>query len=301
VKYTKPALTYEEQADQLLRRGLVADREELLARLRSVSYYRLSGYWYPLRLPDDSFADGTTVEAVWRRYTFDRRLRLVVLDAIERVELRIRTDLVYTLAHAQGPFGYSDAANLPGLSPAKHEEFLANLRAECERSHEPFLAHFCSKYRPEHDLPPYWMVTELMTFGLVLMLFRGSPAAVKQDIARRLGVTDRVLASWLHTINAVRNICAHHGRLWNRELGMKPMIPKKDARWHDPVDVANNRVFGVLTILKYLLDEIAPQSGWSGRLMQLLAEYSDTPRESMGFPVDWSECPIWRGVGDSGK
>ena len=107
VKYTKPALTYGQQAAQLISRGLLCDREELLRRLRSVSYYRLSGYWYPFRRLDDTFLEGTTLESVWRRYRFDRRLRLVVLDAIERVEICIRTELVYLLAHTQGPFGFS--------------------------------------------------------------------------------------------------------------------------------------------------------------------------------------------------
>ena len=111
MKYDKPPLTYDQQADLLLRRGLTADRDELVSRLRSVSYYRLSGYWYPFRLADDSFRPGTTFETVWRRYRFDRRLRLLALDAIERVEVRIRTELVYVLAHAQGPFGYCASSN----------------------------------------------------------------------------------------------------------------------------------------------------------------------------------------------
>jgi abortive infection bacteriophage resistance protein len=102
MQYDKPPLTFAQQADLLLDRGLVADREELLSRLRNVSYYRLSGYWYPFRRPDDTFAPGTTLADIWERYTFDRRLRLIAMDAIENVEVRIRTELVYALAHGQG-------------------------------------------------------------------------------------------------------------------------------------------------------------------------------------------------------
>ena len=64
VKYSKPALTYQQQADLLLRRGLAADREELIGRLKVVSYYRLSGHWYPLRNPDDTLQPGTTLDRV---------------------------------------------------------------------------------------------------------------------------------------------------------------------------------------------------------------------------------------------
>jgi abortive infection bacteriophage resistance protein len=293
VKYEKPALTFDQQAGQLIERGLVCDREKLLSRLRSVSYYRLSGYWYPFRRLDDSFVEGTTLEAIWRRYRFDRRFRLVVLDAIERVEVCIRTELVYLLAHAQGPFGYLDPANLPGLSVEKHAEFLGQLQTECGRSQERFIEHFRQKYGNDHELPPYWMVTELMTFGALLTLFRGCSADVKKQIAARFGTTDTVFQSWLVALNGVRNICAHHGRLWNRELGYKPKIPKNDARWHVPVEVANNRMFGVLTILGFFLSDIAPETQWPARLRALLAEYAEIPLAQMGFPDDWEQCPIW--------
>ena len=293
MKYEKPALTFDEQADLLIQRGLLSDREELLGRLRSVSYYRLSGYWYPFRRPDDTFGPGTTLDAIWRRYTFDRRFRLVVLEAIERVEVCIRTELVYLLAHAQGPFGYLDPASLPGLSSDRYTVFLEQLETECSRSREQFLNHFRQKYGDDHPHPPYWMVTELMTFGALLTLFRGSPSNVKKQIASRFGTTDRVFNSWLGALNGVRNICAHHGRLWNRELGYKPMIPTGDVLWHDPVHVANNRVFGVLTILKYLLSDITPDTHWPARLSELLAEYPEIPLASMGFPGDWQLCPFW--------
>ena len=95
MKYAKPPLTLEQQADQLLPRGMVGDRDVMIARLRSVSYYRLSGYWFPFRNADDSFKPGTSFEAVWNRYVFDRRLRLLVMDAIERIEVAVRSQLAH--------------------------------------------------------------------------------------------------------------------------------------------------------------------------------------------------------------
>jgi abortive infection bacteriophage resistance protein len=292
--YTKLALTFEQQADLLLSRGLLADRDELLSRLRSVSYYRLSGYWYPFRLEDDSFIEGTTLAAIWSRYTFDRRFRLLVMDAVERVEVCIRTEIVYRLAHLQGAFGYLERANLPNMPGEKYDEFVRQVIDDYGRSHEQFIKHFAATYGADHLCPPYWMITELMTFGTLLTLFKGSPREVKKHIAARFGVADVVLESWLGALNVVRNICAHHGRLWNRELGYKPLIPKRDDRWHDPVEIPDDRSFGILTILKYLLDDIAPQSGWVGRLEALHAEYPTIPQHHMGYPDNWHECPIWK-------
>ena len=215
-----------------------------------------------------------------------------MLDAIERVEICIRTELVYLLAHTQGPFGFLDSANLPGISPEKHAELVEQLQTECGRSRDQFIEHFRQSYGGDHELPPYWMVTELMTFGALLTLFRGSPSAVKKQIAARFGATDTVFQSWLIALNGVRNICAHHGRLWNRELGYKPKIPKKDARWHDPVEVAHDRVFGMLTVMMLLLTDIAPRSRWPARLRALLSECSEIPLPLMGFPEGWERCQI---------
>lgn len=298
MEYSKSPLTYDEQADLLLARGLAASREDLLSRLRSVSYYRLSGYWFPFQQKDGSFRPGTSLTEVWARYTFDRRLRTLVMDAIERVEVCLRTELVYHLSHEQGAFGYLHRACLPNLSDAEHRDFLARLTTEHARSRERFIEHFRTAYGDMHVLPPYWMMAELMTFGTLLTLFRGSPTTVKKRIASRFGVTSAVLESWLRTLNVVRNICAHHGRMWNRELTYRPLIPRKDTRWHSPVEVTGDRLFGILTILKYLLDEIAPQSGWTTRLQALRECYPTVPIRSMGYPQGWESCPIWRGTDD---
>tara|TARA_B100001971_G_scaffold214908_2_gene255404 strand:- start:30290 stop:30859 length:570 start_codon:yes stop_codon:yes gene_type:complete len=120
MEYTKEALSFEVQADRLLKRGLVADRDELIQRLSSVSYYRLSGYLYPYRKEgSDEFREGTRLGEVWNRYCFDRRLRVLMLDAIERIEVSIRTKTVYHFSHAHGAFGYCDVSAFPKMKNRK--------------------------------------------------------------------------------------------------------------------------------------------------------------------------------------
>lgn len=293
--YLKPALTFEQQADLLLQRGLIADRALLVGRLRAVSYYRLSAYWYPFRQPDESLLPGTTLDAVWRRYVFDRRLRFLVIDAIERIEIAMRTRIANTLTVAHGPFAHTRAANLPGLSQDQHAEFLRRISDETLNSRETFVAHFRAKYTSEPHLP-LWMAVELMTFGATLTLFRGLDRGMKQQIAAGVGVADSVLNSWLLALNQVRNICAHHGRLWNRQFGVQPMIPRanKHPAWHVPVAIAGDRLFGIATVLRYMLDLVAPQSRWPARFAALLAEHPDIPRLPMGIPANWQESPLWR-------
>lgn len=231
MRYAKPVLTIDQQAELLLARGLLADRHEIVTRLRSVSYYRLSGYWFPFVTPDERFRKDTTLAAIWTRYTFDRRFRLLVIDAIERVEICLRAELVTHLAGEQGAFGYQDPLGLPNLTPVEHTRLLAQLAIEYDRSRDRFVEPVPRTSGSEHPLPPYWMLAELMSLGTLLTVFRGSPAAVKKAIAARFGITDSVLESWIKTLNVVRNICAHHGRLWSRELGVRPQIPRRDVRW----------------------------------------------------------------------
>jgi abortive infection bacteriophage resistance protein len=296
MRFEKPPLTFEQQADLLLSRGLEAERSVLENRLRAVSYYRLSGYWYPFLDADDRFCDGTSLDNIWQRYTFDRRLRVLVMDAIERIEVSVRTQLVYKFAHATGPFGYLNSSNLPKLSATQHEEWLARLAQETKRSQEHFVQRFRAKYGDAHEALPLWMASELMSFGSLLTFFRGVEPGVKQAIASEYGLPDKLVWSWLRTLNAVRNICAHHGRLWNRQWGYKPLLPNRNKfpNWHRPVPIRNDRMFVVLTMCRFWLNLIAPQSQWPRRVAGLLDDYPEIPRAAMGFPEDWEECPLWQ-------
>lgn len=299
MRYTKPPLTFEQQADQLLQRGLVAEREKLIARLSEVNYYRLSGYWYPFRMPDgEVFPSGTTLDLIWDRYVFDRQLRVLVMDGIERVEVAVRTALANRLSLRHGAFGHLDRRHLPNISVGRHRRMLEKIQNEEDRSNEVFVGHYHSKYSSETNLP-LWMAVELMAFGTMLTLFRGAESEVKREIASRYGIADSVLNSWLLSLNTVRNACAHHARLWNRSLGTPIMIPRgrKHPEWHSPVDIGAQprRLFAVLSALRYLVRQIAPQSGWPERLIYLLEKkHPDIPIQQMGFPPNWKESPIWR-------
>ena len=108
-------------------------------------------------------------------------------------------------------------------------------------------------------------------------------------------LSSRVLKSWLVAINTARNICAHHGRLWNRGLGTRPTIPTKSKypEWHEPYQVRSDNMFGILTILSYLLERIAPETGWRTRLFELLDRLDADELHRMGFAEGWQGCPLW--------
>lgn len=333
MRYLKPSLTFEQQADLLAKRGLIADKNELVEKLRAVNYYRLSAYWYPFRQPDDQdpthrkdeLKPGTTFKMVWGRYAFDRQLRLLVMDAVERIEVAVRTRVAELHAAKYGPFGYLDAASFTPLKArtgkwaqfkmffkrqfrplvphavanAKyyldyHDNFLERVRRATEESKETFVRHYFEKYTQEKDLP-VWMVVEIMSMGNMLSMFQRLKSDDKRRLASIFNLIPPVFESWLLTLNYVRNLCAHHSRLWNRTLAIRPLIPKKKhlPEWHEPFSFENEKVFAVLTLLRFMLNRIAPQSHWSERLDALFQKHTDIPLNEMGFPDRWRECRIW--------
>lgn len=300
MKYNKKPLTFEQQAELLLSRGLIAEKENLTAILHHVNYYRLSAYLYPFRSKDDIFIEETSLEKIWSHYTFDRQFRLLLLDGIERFEISIKTNLTnYLVCRRMSAFPHIDKKIFTDNCGSETiDKLLVQIRQYTKKSKEHFIKHFQETYSESKDLP-LWMAVEIMTFGNILTLYHCLPKHDQSNISKVYGVPPLVLESWLKTLNYVRNLCAHHSRVWNRRLAIFPFIPRKQKMWQEPVKVLNyqRKIFSVLTILKYLIDGIAPQSSWFNRLQQLLANYPDIPLHWMGFPENWRECGLWKNEG----
>ncbi len=300
MKYDKPARTFEEQAELLLARGLIAEREQLVRRLKVTSYFRLTGYLYPVRVHgSDSYQAGTTLDQVWNLYTFDQRLRTLLLDAIEAVEVYVRTQLAYHFAHDYGAFAYHDPRHFPNLNREGFTQWQRKLDDQAQRSlrsREEFVVHFFDKYGDEHSRLPIWMLIELMDFGSTLTFFRGVNDEIKKRIAAEVGQPDRVIMSWLLALNTVRNRCAHHSRLWNWELGTPVLIPqpRKFPDWHAP-RLPNHRIGIILTLCRYWLNRISPSNRWSERVLHLFDEFPDPPLALMGLVDQWRDHPLWKG------
>ena len=230
VLYTKTALSYADQLQQLKNRGLIIEDEpKALHLLEVISYYRMSGYWYPLLADKQNhrFKPTATFETAFNIYKFDRELRLLVLRELEKIEVAVRSKMIYVLSHSLGPFWYLDSANFS--NSGKHTETLSKIRIEYSRSDEEFVQAFKNKY--SDPMPPSWMMLEVSSFGTLSSLYSYlQPTRYKRDIAQYFGLADKVLSSWLHSIVYLRNVCAHHARLWTREMQIQPIIPRNPHR-----------------------------------------------------------------------
>lgn len=301
--YTKPALSFEEQAQRLIDRGLiVSNRQFLVNCLSNVNYYRLSAYWYTFKTVDhqtqeERFVPGTSFDIIWNRYTFDRELRLLIMDAIEYIEVAIlRTQMVEQFTRLHGPFGYCEIANFnPKFQLNDHQKLLKEVDEAVARSREEFVSRFYRKYTSESRLP-LWISVEVMTFGQLFTIFRSLNQVEQQSLSRRYDLFQPVLESWLHTINFTRNACAHHARLWNRDIPVSPKLPdrKNNPDFYGPTSIDNKRIFAVLTLLNHLLAFIAPSSNWPESIKKLLNAYPNIPINWMGFPANWQDNPLWQ-------
>jgi len=298
MEYTKKPLSFEKQADQLIQRGLDGDRDTIIKRLRDVNYYRLSAYWYPYRNPNNNTLNkNACFETIWDRYVFDRQLRLLVMDAIERIEISIRTRMtnLLTLKTNDAFVHLTQEVLSDRVKEDERERFLKSIRRNTARSREAFVKHFKKKYGDQHKDLPLWMAAEVMTFGDMLTLFKMMNMHSQREVAEVYNISAKVLKSWLLTLNYVRNLCAHHARLWNREFAVRPILPAKKSHpnWHDP-EISTHRIFATLTLLYFMLKKIAPQSGWADRLNALLKRHPDIPLNDMGFVEAWKNHPLWR-------
>ncbi|WP_202986107.1 Abi family protein [Pedobacter gandavensis] len=233
--YRKNALTIDEQIHQLNRRGLITG-DDSSHFLGHISYYRLAGYWWPMQKDpkeDHIFKENSKFSDVIALYNFDRELRIVIFDAIEKIEISLRTKLIYHLSHEFGPWWFQRLEIYQNVTEA--EKTLLVIQKELKRSKDLFIREHIKKHSDDHRLPPSWKTLELTSFGTLSKIYGNLKSNVKSKdiIAKELGIVNHTfLPSWLQSITQIRNYCAHHSRLWNKKLPGRPkLLPNPPYSW----------------------------------------------------------------------
>ncbi len=297
MKYDKPPLSIDQQVDLLISRGMtVTDRRRTVRYLTHINYYRLRAYWLIYEEPGDTgahrFKKGTRFEQALSLYIFDRKFRLLVLEAVERVEISFRTRFANILGTKYGSHAHLD----PGLfkSTGVHTQCLESLREEFNRSRETFIEHYKGKYH-QPDLPPLWAACEIMSLGQLSKWFKNlKKRSDRQEIASVFQLDESVLSSFMHHLTHVRNLVAHHGRLWNRRLTITMTVPIHPQEITSDFNLkANRNIYNTLVMLGYLLSSMSPGTTWIDRLKQLIKENQLVDPLMMGFPQMWQKMSIW--------
>lgn len=302
MRYDKPSLSIAEQSALIQERGLVCDDPARLQKyLSTIGYYRLSAYWLPFELPSDTpgtrnhrFLPGTTFDKVLGLYIFDRNLRMLVMEALERIEVAVRTRWANALSVRHGSHAYINSELFK--NPWQHSGDLGKIAANLEESKEPFVVHYRRQYK-QPFLPPIWAVVETMTLGGLSRWFKNTDdTEAKKEISQALNMpTIEILEQVLHALTPMRNLCAHHGRLWNRRFAMSlPKIKRIRDRQVPPEspNLQAHYIFNFLVVLDVLMMAISPGSSWTRRLLALIETLEDGPAP-MGFPDDWRNRAPW--------
>ena len=297
-KYSKPAISIKDQIDKLEKRGLkFKDKIEAEKTLSNISYYRLRAYTYPFQdnnSPDHPFTQEITFEEIIKLYEFDSKLRLVIFEATEYIEVALRTQIVYQMSINNGSHWYIEPQFY--RNPLRFAQHLTTLQEEIRRSKEDFISHYYNIYNDPQS-PPAWMSLEVVSMGLLSKMFENLKLGEeKKAILRHFGLKKMdILENWMLCFTSLRNICAHHSRVWNRRL-TKINIPKDtiDEFIHN-INSQPNKLYMTLSCMVYILKRINPKCNFVNRIKELLLSF-DGPSfilKDMGFPYDWEKEKIW--------
>jgi abortive infection bacteriophage resistance protein len=313
MKPLKPWRSFADQLQLLQDRGLQVDHPAAaLDYLERLGYYRLSGYWYPLRAIDrtastaqnkvvrlDSFVPGSRFEDVVRLYVFDKKLRLLALDALERIEMAVRVDVAHLLGK-RDPSAHENPTCLHGnftkkvigkgadAGKTQHQVWLAKYQSMLHRArNEPFVAH----HQQQYGALPIWAAIEVWDFGLLSKLFAGMQHADQQAIAALYSApSGQTFAQWLRSLNFIRNVAAHHSRLWNINVLELSSIP---SGW--PATLNRQKSFFYFCLMQQLLNVICPNSSWGQRFKNLMAnEFPMVANQTITL-LDFGAFAGWEG------
>ena len=277
---------------------------ELFSR---VSYSRLKYYWSDL-IDEDSegdFKPDSVFSSIIERYAFDHNLRVILFDAIETIEVALRAKIINHMSKATGNGLWYLESNL-FEDKQRHRDFVLDLKYEFERSTEPF----AKKYISEHhnwdcnsffgDNPDAWLIIEVATFGTLSKMYKNLKSQLPQRsaIAKDFGMySSKDFSNWIEVISLMRNIVAHHSRLWNRSLGKKIIDPKgRQYAWlnGELTDTQKKKPYAVICAIAYLCKAVNPQHGFVDSFKHLCSANADIPLWRYGFPIRWEKEPLWR-------
>ncbi|MDR1653925.1 MAG: Abi family protein [Prevotellaceae bacterium] len=307
MEYTKNPLTIGEQIKKLKHRGLlIKDEKSAENYLSNISYYRLRAYTFPFQDNDNQNNDhhflqnNIKFEDIIDLYCFDRRLRALIFNALEKIEVALRTKFIYEYSIATNNSHWFADKNIY-FNLNLYDSLLDKIEGDIRRSNEDFIQHYKQKYS-DPIMPPAWMTLETLSFGNLSKLIANLDCKSKpyRKIALSFGLFNSfILENWIYSFSVLRNYCAHHSRIWNRrfhvELKMPyntkfPFINKQDLN-----KIFKNKIFAALCCIQYINKIISPQSDFKNHLLEIIDNRNNLLNlKDMGFPQGWEKFEVWQ-------
>ena len=296
IPFKKPYTSAHDLVKLLQSRGLtITDSSKAERYIEFIGYYRLSAYMYPLlQMPKEEhcYKPDSSFDQVMMLYRFDKKLRLLIFNEIEKIEVAVRSAIVNIGSEMTGdPFWMTDQSNFANAD--KFHYTMGLIDKELLHSREDFIVHFKQNY--SNPYPPAWILAEVLPFGVITNIFSNiKTARIKKSIALRFGLQVAPFTSWLTIVTLTRNSCCHHARVWNKQNTIRPMIPNHMTGSWISLPTDELRTYFNLCIIKYFLNIISPQNDMKAKIDALLANYPAIDTSAMGFPMGWENEPLWK-------
>jgi abortive infection bacteriophage resistance protein len=298
--FHKPAKSPNALLRHLQRKGLDTRKQKTkaLQALEFIGYHRLLIYMRPLQDPQKRFFATVRFDDILQLYDFDRRLRLVFLDAIDRIEVAFRSAIINTLAldKACGPHFYLEAIHFK--NGQAHRDLLKQVLGLRDKGNAA-LKHYYDTYNTP-SLPPVWTLLEAMTIGQLSCLFSELHLDHRKTVAAKFGYDESVLSTWLQSLTILRNVCAHHGRLWNASITAGAPKYARALNAEFPPHSDRGRIFARAVVVQALLAKIDPTSDWKYRFKQLMTSVPLTAltkagrsTADLGLVAGWENRQFW--------
>lgn len=315
---TRKFATYSKQMECLSKVCDISDAEFCRRKLQEIPYFRLKGYSLALR---EKLAQKNNVpieetvvpfETVCRVYECDEQFRSLLLYALQKIEVFLRSQMSYFHAMKYTPYGYLDknhydypSSEDSGVKKQRHNhhDFLEHL-AEAVKSNKdkPFVQHYLIHY---DGIMPLWAVSELMTFGDLARFYEDWKEADRVDFLGNLysgSRTKRKIAeprfiSWLECCRKLRNVCAHCGQLYDRNFPWNPRLPREFRQNRKPV---TRKLWTAVLAVQFLYPD---EREWTNWVTPYIQSVLDIPakseaallRDGLGFPNNWKDwLNIWK-------
>jgi abortive infection bacteriophage resistance protein len=315
IAFSLPSLTVVQQLTLLHEKGLIINDITSAAHwLSHISYFRFKHYSYSFKdYKNDSgnYLPGTKFEAIRDVYLFDRKIKMLIFEALENIEIAVKTQLTNTMAEAYGSHWYIEVghffsqqerrqierhARIQADIPNKfdHTVFLKSIEEYMKDPEEAFLKNYKDKYEPLH--PPSWMMVEIITFGTLSILYENlKPSQEKTSIHDHFGLTKKHFTSWLHCFSFIRNKCAHHARLVYAKINFAPALPQRRTRQflNETDEVDNASLYAVLSCIQYMINTCNNNSLFRQQLIALVDAYPTIDYSRLGFTDQWRKEPLW--------
>lgn len=295
--FTKPYSSPEQIVQILKSRGmLMEDEHKVESYLLNIGYHRLSAYIFPFYKSPKSnliLKEGTTFEQVLTLYRFDKKLRILLFNEIEKIEVAIRSVLANIGCQELGDRYWITKPEY-FANEDKFNQTLAVLEKELASSKEDYIENFRRNY--VENYPPAWMITEVLSFGNLNYIYSNiANNRLMKRISDYFGLKPQVFTSWLTVLANLRNMCCHHARVWNRDFMLNPAEPRKTSNaWIDTSLIDKKRIFYRLCIIRYFLSFVSPGNNFNEKIANLLARFPSVDIAAMGFCKDWQKDTLWK-------